>query len=318
MSLALCVGAGAAIASGIAYYVAQKGVAFANTNPARVKEPSLAMSPLAAFPWGNEAFTMQLIPPIMAFGSVVTAAAIAFTTPSGPITSLELARGPVLATMLWVWGIFNCVSAQLKVKMGGGDEQAKRVAERSLYNTLEQGLPFLTCLWMSAACVDAAIATSVGVVYAAFRMCAPSLTLTSNPSVLCLAALRTTLRFDRIPHPPSPHFWSATLVAPQVLRLHVRVLRRLLDGVRIHHHAQLHGYPRPLRFRALLRFGRAIAIRVADARAELPAVDAAHLHRQRRLYVRRMGLPRGQGRLDAQFGLQFCSESGIARVAATA
>ena len=40
MSLALCVGAGAAIASGIAYYLATKGVAHAAQKPTRVKEGS--------------------------------------------------------------------------------------------------------------------------------------------------------------------------------------------------------------------------------------------------------------------------------------
>lgn len=61
------------------------------------------------------------------------------------------------------------ISSQLKAKFGGND-QAGKVAERSLYNTLEQGVPFISLLWMCAACVDAAMATSIGFVYSSMRM----------------------------------------------------------------------------------------------------------------------------------------------------
>lgn len=59
------------------------------------------------------------------------------------------------------------------IKFGGGNEQATKVTERSLYNTIEQGLPFLSLLWMMAACVDGGLATSCGAVYVAFRMFYP-------------------------------------------------------------------------------------------------------------------------------------------------
>lgn len=142
----------------------------------------------ASFPWGNEPFAIALMPACMVIGAVGVATAVALTKPSGPMNgSLELARGPVLVTLTWIWGFYNCIGAQLGVKMGDkGDAKAAFVAERSLMNTLEQSVPFLSLLWMQAAFVDAAIATSVGWFYVALRMLYPlAYTYYGGFSMLC-------------------------------------------------------------------------------------------------------------------------------------
>lgn len=163
------VGIGVGI-SAVSLYLANIGTSFAKSKPTLI-DRGLGNSKLATFPYGgDQPFAMTLLPHCLAIGATSTAAAIALTTLSGPITSLQMAKGPVLVTLMWLWGYYNMISAQLKQKMGGGNEQAARVAERSLYNTLEQGVPFLALLWMTAACVDSAMATSIGFAYCAFRM----------------------------------------------------------------------------------------------------------------------------------------------------
>jgi len=164
---AICAGAGVVASGLIASYLARK-VAAAPT-PTLVERPA-PISQVATFPWGGtDPFTMKLLPHCFALGAATTAAAIALTVPSGPMNTLELARGPVLITLYWVWGFYNCLASQVKMKMGGGTERAAKVAERSMMNTLEQGVPFLTLLWATAGCVDAALATSCGFTYCLFR-----------------------------------------------------------------------------------------------------------------------------------------------------
>jgi len=170
--LLMGIGAGIIGTGALAAYLRRKSQALAASKPATV-ERTVGVSQVASFFWGTEPFMLSKLPACFLFGAVSVAATVVLTKPSGPMNSLELAKGPVAATLLWVWGLFNCVSGQLKVKMGGGDEQAAKVAERSLYNTLEQGMAFLPLLWMNAACVDAAMATSLGLHYAFFRMCYP-------------------------------------------------------------------------------------------------------------------------------------------------
>ena len=174
---AICAGAGVVASGLIASYLARK-VAAAPT-PTLVERPA-PISQVATFPWGGtEPFTMKLLPHCFALGAATTAAAIALTVPSGPMNTLELARGPVLITLYWVWGFYNCLASQVKMKMGGGTERAAKVAERSMMNTLEQGVPFLTLLWATAGCVDAALATSCGFT------CAPKFhSQTTTPSTL--------------------------------------------------------------------------------------------------------------------------------------
>jgi len=169
--LSLYIGAGSVAVSAAVMYLARRGVAYAQTKPALTTETrSVGVSKLAQFPYVSDLpFDMALMPYCLGFAAVTVAGAIALTTPSGPITSNELARGPALVTLMWVWGYFNHIKAQIVAK-NGCNEQGSKVAERSLYNTLEQGVPFLALLWVTSVCVDAAMATSLGFVYCALRM----------------------------------------------------------------------------------------------------------------------------------------------------
>lgn len=163
-------------------------------------------STAGSFPWGTEPFAMSLMPACILLGAAGVAACVSFTTPSGPMTSLELARGPVLVTVFWIWAFYNCIGAQLGVKMGDkGDAKACLIAERSLMNTLEQSVAFLPLLWMYAACIDAAVATSVGGFYVAMRMCYPlAYSFYGGFSMLC--------EFITQPNYACINFFAASLV----------------------------------------------------------------------------------------------------------
>eukprot|EP00966_Prymnesium_polylepis_P007561 173494-Prymnesium_polylepis.1 len=125
------------------------------------------------FPWGDKPFEMRLVPYILVLGSLLTAAAICLPSITGPSVT---AGGPVLVTLGWLHTHYNALGAQVKVKMAGpaADEQATKIAERSVYNGLEQGVPFLVLVWLHAALVDAATATSVGGSYVGLRLLYPA------------------------------------------------------------------------------------------------------------------------------------------------
>ena len=125
---------------------------------------------MAKFPWGDEPFSMKLMPVCFLFGALQIAAVLYFTTLSGPSTS---SPGPVLVTLGWIHAYHQCLGAQVACKMGGGNEVANTIAERSLMNTLEQGVPFLVLMWLMAAYVDAAVATNVGALYVVHRSLYP-------------------------------------------------------------------------------------------------------------------------------------------------
>ena len=135
------------------------------------KDAPLGVSRCESFPWGSDAFTFQYVPHCAVLGAALVAGAIAVTTPSGPMVLPDGARGPVMVTLGWIWSYFNMIGFQVTSK--GNSEQASKVAERSLMNTLEQSVPFFSMMWATAACIDAALATSLGVVCALASMLEP-------------------------------------------------------------------------------------------------------------------------------------------------
>jgi len=143
------------------------------------KQAAAAAAPMAKkFPWGDDPVPQNLIiGAALPWGAAVNAVAIALTTPSGPIVDRESAKGPIVVMLLWVWSYYNMIGAQMELKMSplGDSPAASKVSERSLYNTIEQSLPFLVLFWLMAAQVDAALATSVGGLYVALRALYPVL-----------------------------------------------------------------------------------------------------------------------------------------------
>jgi len=123
---------------------------------------------MAKFFWGDEAFSMKLLPGCILLGAFLTAACISLPTPSGPSLT---AKSPVAATLLWSIGYYQLIGAQVLVKQNPSKTaQASTVAERSFMNTMEQGIPFLVLMWLHAGLVDGSIAGWLGISYAGVRM----------------------------------------------------------------------------------------------------------------------------------------------------
>ena len=121
----LCVGAGVLAGGALTWYLRRKPIGQeTSTKPARKPaalrvrgggaSAPLGVSRCESFPWGKEAFSMPLMPVCMAMGAAAVAAVISLTTPTGPIISLHMARGPVLVTLTWVIGYFNAIGAQVR------------------------------------------------------------------------------------------------------------------------------------------------------------------------------------------------------------
>lgn len=110
--------------------------------------------------------------PIIGFGAFVVALSLELCTPSGPSGA---PKGVVLVTLAWIHVYNQCIGHQLGIKMDFANDNpnAKQVAERCFYNTIEQAPLFLLLLWMHAIFVDASVATSLGANYVFFRMLYP-------------------------------------------------------------------------------------------------------------------------------------------------
>merc|ERR1712159_82652 len=83
--------------------------------------------------------------------------------------------GVILVTLGWIWSYWNMTGSQVALKLvfKTDNAQAHRVAERSLMNTLEQGIVFLTLLWLHALFVDVATTVSMGTFYVILRALYP-------------------------------------------------------------------------------------------------------------------------------------------------
>jgi len=132
------------------------------------------MTKSTKYPWGNEAMPMSMLPLCILFGAIINGLLLTFTPATGASESF---RGPVLVTLLWIHTYYNMIGAQIAIKM---DDKVKELSEeiitqinavkdRSLMNTLEQGLPFLVLLWLMTVFVDSGLATSLGASYVIFR-----------------------------------------------------------------------------------------------------------------------------------------------------
>jgi len=90
----------------------------------------------------------------------------------------EKLRGVALVTCAFMvmWYIFLGHQVGIKFTQGLSPEvqdQAKLIADRSVINTMEQALPFLSLLWLHAIFVNPETARLLGWIYIAFRFTYP-------------------------------------------------------------------------------------------------------------------------------------------------
>jgi len=132
--------------------------------------------------WGDEVFSLNwmmlfLVVSGLAIGGLLgkagPGAAVADSFPA----ATEL-RGVALVTctFMFMWYIF--LGHQVGIKFTEGltadvQEQAKYIADRSVINTMEQALPFLSLMWLEALFVNPETARLLGWIYVATRFLYP-------------------------------------------------------------------------------------------------------------------------------------------------
>lgn len=133
----------------------------------------------ARFWWGSDEpvpafFYLTILPAILIIPAALpapgsSAVPAISSDPDLPLT-LNAVRMLVLVTFVWLWAYYSMMGHQVLLDIFPtlDKEQAKRTAERSLYNTLEHGVPFLIVMWIHGLFVDLDTAVNLGWVYVAF------------------------------------------------------------------------------------------------------------------------------------------------------
>jgi len=92
--------------------------------------------------------------------------------------TMQALQGVALVTcaFIWMWYIF--LGHQVGIKFTEGlttdvQDQAKFIADRSVINTMEQALPFLSLMWLEALFVNPETARLLGWIYVATRFLYP-------------------------------------------------------------------------------------------------------------------------------------------------
>lgn len=123
--------------------------------------------------WGDQVFAMPVLGIAVLMAAVLTTTILSCTTPTGPPAGISASTmgGVIFVTLGWILLYYNMVNGQvaLKLMFNNPNEQAKLVGERSLMNTLEQGIVFLLLLWLHAIFVDVATSVSMGWMYVIAR-----------------------------------------------------------------------------------------------------------------------------------------------------
>ena len=160
------------------------------------------------FCWGDNTFPSGTFPLAWSVSAGLMTVTFIYAPTSAPAIdqgmSLQAVRGTVLVTAAQLFVFYNTLGGQTYVKMLFGNRgvrasslchtsvlhahrslsiylrllslvqvRAETVATRSMMNTMEQMVPFLTLLWLCTAYVDAAYAASLGAVYVATRALYP-------------------------------------------------------------------------------------------------------------------------------------------------
>lgn len=90
--------------------------------------------------------------------------------PDGAVDEMASGKdlhGVALVSVAHVCSFFAMLGGQLSTN--NGSDNAKRIAERTMMNTMEQTWPFLLCLWLHAIFVDPVTSVPLGWFYVAMR-----------------------------------------------------------------------------------------------------------------------------------------------------
>lgn len=137
---------------------------------------------MAKYLWGNDPFPMGVMFGLAVLSGLVvglllmhvgSAAAVGDTYPS----AVDM-RGVALVTCAFLLVWYSMLGNQVSIKFAKGlssevSEGAKFIADRSVVNTLEQSIAFLSLMWMHAIFVNPQTARLLGWIYVVTRLLYP-------------------------------------------------------------------------------------------------------------------------------------------------
>lgn len=137
---------------------------------------------MAKYCWGSNPFPLGLWAASWFVAAILVTVVYENTTPDGPAVAkvegvnVSTVGGVILVTLGWILHYYNTIGHQVGLKFTNAfapNPQAGTVGERSMMNTLEQGIVFLPLLWMHALFVDVSTSVSMGWLYVITRMLYP-------------------------------------------------------------------------------------------------------------------------------------------------
>lgn len=136
---------------------------------------------MAKFPWGDTAVPMSYLLALMLIAPLAIVGPILWW--QGPGGAIHRGKYPpsdalqpvALVTIAYLMILYVSFGRQIGVKMASAglpdevQQQAMKIAERSLYNTIEQMPCFVISMWLHAVFVNPEVSVSLGWLYVFFR-----------------------------------------------------------------------------------------------------------------------------------------------------
>jgi len=142
----------------------------------------LPTAAMAKYPWGDQAFSMPGMMVFVVVSGLLIGGLLGKAGPSAAVgdefPTVSSLRGVALVTCAFVGSWYIFLGNQVGVKFTQGlsadvAAQAAMIADRGVYNALEQGFPFLALLWLHALFVNPETARLLGWVWVCARFLYP-------------------------------------------------------------------------------------------------------------------------------------------------
>lgn len=130
---------------------------------------------MAKYWWGDAIFDMKIFQISILTGMAILGCLLFAVGPEGPEKNGEQMQefhGVVLVTLAWVAVYYMFIGIQIAIKMARYEvagKEAEFCATRIFMNCLEQGIPFLLCLWLHAFFVNPRTGAYLGALYVFLR-----------------------------------------------------------------------------------------------------------------------------------------------------
>mmetsp|Transcript_28609 Transcript_28609/g.62512 ORF Transcript_28609/g.62512 Transcript_28609/m.62512 type:complete len:240 (-) Transcript_28609:13-732(-) len=137
---------------------------------------------MAKYFWGDAPFSMPFMFVCLIVDAFVIGGVLIMLGPQGTVDEFPNAkdlRGVAIVNVFYALGSYILLGHQIGIKFGGEDlsaderTAASKIAERGVYNNIEQSIPFLILLWLHALFVNPRTSVTLGWIYLASRYAYP-------------------------------------------------------------------------------------------------------------------------------------------------